>query len=398
MFNAPCNDEGNIDPSNSSWVQVGPKQIGIDFKPSTVSKNYQMRVKRHMVAGFKDSSRASDNSSTSQQRHYSQQKTLDLNLQGPLIKTGLSGSVSATSGVGPQKPVGKSSSYKPYEIQKFTPSSVCLNLQVQNPSEDKQSGSNYKSWSHRHYMKLHKGRSFRESYDSKRNGAELVGHGMQINPEVNADSSVPYPDQVVALKTDMDDLMMQSTQSQKQAQFKSMESLQHEKSDLNFPIASSIQQQSQMNTITSSRKNLRTQIPIEDIPEEQKESDYVPRQLIRYLNSKRFDNERKYSFLKKDYKETADEEGPTVDNTHGSTLCLQTDRMLAKLASILSENGGIGSSRMGKGGGETGLSKYTCASIHRLHEENRVVTCLKVAPLIMCRLHVRGSYFMKEKL
>lgn len=66
-------------------------------------------------------------------------------------------------------------------------------------------------------MKLHKGRSFRESYDSKRNGAELVGHGMQINPEVNADSSVPYPDQVVALKTDMDDLMMHCTQSQKQA-------------------------------------------------------------------------------------------------------------------------------------------------------------------------------------
>jgi hypothetical protein len=77
------------------------------------------------------------------------------------------------------------------------------------------------------------------------------------------------------------------------------------------------------------------------------------------LNSKRFHNERKYSLSKVN--------GETIE---GVTLspekpCLQTDKMMIKLSTILKENGGIGSSISRT----NGIFKFSSASIHRLHEE-----------------------------
>lgn len=45
--------------------------------------------------------------------------------------------------------------------------------------------------------------------------------------------------------------------------------------------------------------------------------------------------------------------------------CLQTDKMMIKLSTILKENGGIGSSISRS----NGVAKFSSASIHRLHEE-----------------------------
>lgn len=49
--------------------------------------------------------------------------------------------------------------------------------------------------------------------------------------------------------------------------------------------------------------------------------------------------------------------------------CFQTDKMITKLQSILTENGGIGCSRTSATANK--VKKYTSAGIYRLHEELR---------------------------
>jgi CRISPR/Cas system CSM-associated protein Csm3 (group 7 of RAMP superfamily) len=80
------------------------------------------------------------------------------------------------------------------------------------------------------------------------------------------------------------------------------------------------------------------------------------------LNSKRFSNERKYSLSKINGEKI---EGAGILAQSTDKPCLQTDKMMIKLSTILKESGGIGCSESRS----NGVMKFSSASIHRLHEE-----------------------------
>lgn len=79
-------------------------------------------------------------------------------------------------------------------------------------------------------MKRHKGRSLRDSFDSKRSGAELAGHAITYHHERKQAQVVDS--ELIQPKTELDDLLMNSVRTPAAGQLVTKDSLPHLNSEV----------------------------------------------------------------------------------------------------------------------------------------------------------------------